>query len=86
MNKKKILNKQLVLFAFLAKMTKFVKLFKFGKIFLTFATMCLSAFLYSFTLGVWFSIGFVLLLFVHEMGHVIAKNKKNFLKDTVYVI
>ena len=72
MNKNSIIKKQFILFAFLAKMTKLVKLLKFGKIFLTFATMCLSAFIYSFSMGAWFSIGFVVLLFVHEMGHVIA--------------
>src|SRR5271157_4758657 len=65
-------NRMFVIFALMAKMTKLVKLVKFGKIFLTFFTMCLSAFVYSFMMGIWFSIGFVLLLFVHEMGHVIA--------------
>jgi Zn-dependent protease len=72
MDKNSIIKKQFILFAFLAKMTKLVKLLKFGKIFLTFATMCLSAFIYSFSMGAWFSTGFVVLLFVHEMGHVIA--------------
>lgn len=65
--------------ALLAKSAKLVKLFKvlkFGKVFLTVATMLLSVFAYSFTLGPWFSVGFVVLLFVHEMGHVIALKYK----------
>ena len=72
----KIVKKQFILFAFLAKITKFVKLLKFGKIFLTFASMCISAFIYSFSMGLWFSVGFVFLLFVHEIGHVIALKLK----------
>jgi len=43
---------------------------------LTFGTMAVSAFVYSFLAGPWFAIGFVLLLFVHEMGHVIAMRIK----------
>lgn len=69
----------MIWFALLAKSAKLVKLFKvlkFGKVFLTAATMLLSVFVYSFALGPWFSVGFVILLFVHEMGHVIALKYK----------
>jgi len=60
----------------LMKLVKAVKFLKFGKIAITFATMALSAFVYSFTMGIWFSVGFVLMLFIHEMGHVIALKLK----------
>ena len=36
----------------------------------------LSIFAYSFALGPWFSIGFVALIFVHEIGHVVALKRK----------
>jgi Zn-dependent protease len=65
----------MTLFVIMGKSTKLlkaVKLLKFSKAFLTFVTMALSAFVYGFFLGPWFSIGFVLMLFIHEMGHVAA--------------
>jgi Zn-dependent protease len=66
-------------FTKLAKLTKLAKAFKAiksVKLFLTLGTMAISAFVYSFMLGPWFSIGFVILLFVHEMGHIIAMRIK----------
>lgn len=60
----------------LTKVWKVLKLLKFGKVFVTFITMALSAFVYAFWLGPWFSIGFVLMLFIHEMGHVVAMKMK----------
>ncbi|QQS22894.1 site-2 protease family protein [bacterium] len=51
---------------------KAVKAVKFLKPFVTLITMALSAFVYSFIWGIWFAIGFVIMLFIHEMGHVIA--------------
>ena len=38
--------------------------------------MGLSAFVYAFWLGPWFSIAFVIMLFIHEMGHVMAMKIK----------
>jgi Zn-dependent protease len=55
-----------------AKLVKVVKLLKFGKVFLTFSSMMLSVFVYSFMLGPWFALGFVVMLFIHEMGHIVA--------------
>ncbi|MBI2108699.1 MAG: hypothetical protein HYT93_00760 [Parcubacteria group bacterium] len=40
--------------------------------------MSLSAFAYAFWLGPWFAIGLVLMIFIHEMGHVIAMRIKGF--------
>lgn len=55
-----------VLFALYAA----VKFLKIGKVLLTSGTMLLSIFLYSRAFGWSFAIGFVLCIFVHEMGHV----------------
>lgn len=38
--------------------------------------MTLFAFVYAFLLGPWFSVGFVLMLFIHEMGHIWAMKLK----------
>lgn len=68
-----------MLLAVLAKSTKLVKalkMLKFGKVLITFLSMTLSAFAYAFLLGPWFAIGFVAMLFIHEMGHVIAMKAK----------
>ena len=46
------------------------KLLKFGKIFLTMGTMLLSIWFYSIAFGWPFAVGFVVLILVHEMGHV----------------
>lgn len=45
---------------------------KFGKLFLTGGTMLLSVFAYALVFGWRYAVGFVVLLFVHEMGHYIA--------------
>lgn len=71
----------LIPFAILAKSTKLLKvfkLFKFSKIILTFFTMALSTLVYSFMFGPWFAVGFVLMLFIHEMGHVMAMHIKGY--------
>lgn len=53
-----------------------IGLFKFGplllKSLLTGFTMLISVWVYSFLFGWRFSVGFVVLIFVHEMGHIIA--------------
>lgn len=45
---------------------------KLGKLFLTGGTMILSMFVYSLTFGWKYAVGFVLLIFFHEMGHYLA--------------
>lgn len=45
---------------------------KLGKLLLTGGTMILSMFVYSLTFGWKYAIGFVLLIFFHEMGHYLA--------------
>ncbi|MBI2099071.1 site-2 protease family protein [Candidatus Uhrbacteria bacterium] len=64
------------LFLKAGKILKALKLLKFGKILVTFFSMAISAFVYAFWLGPWFAVGFTLLLFVHEMGHVLAMKMK----------
>jgi len=49
-----------------------LKFAKLGKIALTAGTMLLSIWVYAQIFGTWFAVGVVLLIFVHEMGHVIA--------------
>ena len=49
---------------------------KFSKVFLTGGTMILSVFAYSLIFGWRYAVGFVLLIFVHEMGHYIAARQK----------
>jgi Zn-dependent protease len=49
---------------------------KFGKIALTGGTMLLSLVLYAFIYGWKYAAGFVVLLFVHEMGHYIAARQR----------
>lgn len=49
---------------------------KFGKLFLTVGSMLVSIVAYSFIFGWMYSVGFVLLIFVHEMGHFIAAKQR----------
>jgi len=49
---------------------------KFGKVALTGGTMLLSVIAYAFVFGWWYAVGFVLLIFVHEMGHYIAAKQR----------
>ncbi|MBM3393112.1 MAG: site-2 protease family protein [Betaproteobacteria bacterium] len=49
---------------------------KFGKIFLTGGSMLISVVAYAFIFGWWYAAGFVLLIFVHEMGHYIAARRR----------
>lgn len=58
------------------KLLKVFKVAKFGKIFLTLGTMLISIFAYSLSWGWWFAAGFVIMLFIHEMGHVVALRMK----------
>jgi len=49
---------------------------KLGKVLLTGGSMLLSVIVYAFIYGWWYAVGFVLLIFVHEMGHYIAARQK----------
>ncbi|MEP7155044.1 MAG: site-2 protease family protein [Betaproteobacteria bacterium] len=49
---------------------------KLGKVFLTGGTMLLSVFVYALIYGWWYAVGFVLLIFVHEMGHYVAARQR----------
>ncbi|MFA6433002.1 MAG: site-2 protease family protein [Candidatus Paceibacterota bacterium] len=63
----------------LTKSTKVIaalKVLKFGKPLITLISMLVSAVLYGIWLGPWFGVGLVLMIFVHEMGHVIALRLK----------
>lgn len=62
----------------LYKVFKLIKLMKFTKAFITFASMGVSAFIYSIFLGPWFAIGLITMLFIHEMGHIIALKIKGY--------
>ena len=59
----------LVLKFFLPALKFFPVLLKTG------GTMILSIWVYAMTWGLWFAVGFVLLLFVHECGHLIAAKR-----------
>lgn len=65
-------------FALLLKGTKLLKALKLLKVFGTVFSMGLSMFVYSFLMGPWFAVGFVLVLFVHEMGHVTAMKMRGY--------
>ena len=49
---------------------------KVGKFLTTGGTMLISVFAYSFVFGWRYAVGFVLLIFVHEMGHYLAAKKR----------
>jgi Zn-dependent protease len=49
---------------------------KLGKVLLTGGTMILSVFAYALIFGWWYAVGFVLLIFVHEMGHFLAAKQR----------
>lgn len=49
---------------------------KLGKVFITGGSMLVSIVAYSFIFGWWYAIGFVLLIFIHEMGHYIAAKQR----------
>ena len=49
---------------------------KLGKVALTGGTMIVSVFAYALVFGVWYAVGFVALIFVHEMGHYLAARSR----------
>jgi Zn-dependent protease len=61
---------------FFAAIKGFVLLLPKVKLLTTAGTALISVFVYSWFFGWWFAVGFVVLLFVHEMGHVIQLRKE----------
>lgn len=49
---------------------------KLGKLFTTGGTMLVSIVAYAWIFGWWYAVGFVVLLFCHEMGHYIAARQR----------
>ena len=49
---------------------------KLSKVLLTGGTMIISVFAYALLYGFWYAVGFVLLIFVHEMGHFLAARQR----------
>ncbi len=62
--------------AFIAKFKTALLLLPKLKLFTTAGTMLVSIAAYSFVFGWWFAVGFVVLLLVHEMGHVIQLRRE----------
>lgn len=62
--------------AFLAKLKSIILLLPKFKLLTTVGTMLISVAAYSFVFGWEFAAGFVVLLLVHEMGHVIALRRE----------
>ncbi len=62
-----LFSKGKAILAFIVPALKFLKL---GKIATTMGTMFVSVWFYSLAFGWWFALGFVVLILIHEMGHV----------------
>ncbi len=60
------------------KLLKVLKIFKFAKPMITVLSVFISVGLYSVVYNPMIGVGLVALLFVHEMGHIMALNKKGF--------
>jgi Zn-dependent protease len=65
-------------FVKLVKLVKLLKILKFTKLLFSLITMLASVLVYSFAFGWKFAVGLVALLFIHEMGHVIAFKIKGY--------
>jgi Zn-dependent protease len=59
-----------------AKLASVLKMVKFTKVLVTASTMFVSTLLYGMVYGPWFAVALISMLFVHEMGHVIAMRQK----------
>jgi Zn-dependent protease len=59
-----------------SKIVSVLKLAKFTKILVTASSMLLSLLAYGWAFGPWFGVGLIAMLFVHEMGHVIAMRRQ----------
>jgi len=66
----------LVVAAKAGKLIAMLKLFKFTKVLITATSMLVSLLAYDLIFNPWFAVGLVLMLFVHEMGHVMAMRQK----------
>ncbi|HYD93179.1 MAG TPA: hypothetical protein VEB18_01835 [Candidatus Paceibacterota bacterium] len=64
--------------ALFTKAAKLLKLLKVAKPMLMFITMSISAIAYAFLFGPWLAILFVVLLLIHEMGHVVAMRMRGY--------
>ena len=53
---------------------------KFGKLLASGGTMLLSLVAYAFVFGWKYAAGFIVLLFVHEMGHYIAARQRGLIQ------
>lgn len=62
----------LVLVKFAVKLKFLFVFFKLGKFLTTLLSMGVTIALYASFYGIWFAIGFVALIFCHEMGHYVA--------------
>jgi Zn-dependent protease len=49
---------------------------KLGPALMTSGTMLLSVLAYAWLFGFWYAVGFVALIFVHEMGHYVAARQR----------
>jgi Zn-dependent protease len=63
-------------FAFMKTLLLLLSAGKLGKAALTGGTMLLSMVAYAFVFGWWYAVGFVLLIFCHEMGHFVAAKQR----------
>lgn len=62
---------------YLLKLPTLIKAAKFGKYAITFWSMLVSMILYGWAYGSWvFGLGIVLMILIHEMGHVLAAKEK----------
>lgn len=66
----------------LIKAAKVLKTVKLLKPIITIGSLGASVFVYSFSLGLWFSVGFVLMILIHELGHVAALRRRGFKAST----
>lgn len=77
--KKKDAGKMNTFSVVMGKSGKIFKVFKTAKVLkpvITVGSMFISTFIYAFSLGWMFAAGLVGMLFVHEMGHVVAMKRK----------
>ncbi|MDO8624018.1 MAG: hypothetical protein Q7R54_01555 [bacterium] len=66
----------------LTKLAKLAKLISVGKPLLMLGSLAVSGIAYTFWLGPWLAIGFVLMLLIHEMGHVVAMRMRGYMTGT----
>ncbi|MGA9858021.1 MAG: site-2 protease family protein [Solirubrobacteraceae bacterium] len=66
----------IAILAFLAKIKTLLLLLPKAKLLVSAGTMAVSVVAYTTIWGFWFALGFVVLLLVHELGHVIALRRE----------